>query len=57
MTEDFCLHILRNPYSYSEETTREARLKAADLIESYKSAYLNMRDFAEKSGLNTTCTG
>ena len=27
------LHILRNPYSWTEEDQRQARLKAADLIE------------------------
>lgn len=28
------LHVLRNPYDHSEEVVREARLRAADIIES-----------------------
>ena len=27
------LHLLRNPYGYSDELLREARLQAADMIE------------------------
>jgi hypothetical protein len=34
MDNTLTLHILRNPYGWSEEQIREARLAAADLIES-----------------------
>lgn len=50
------LHILRNPYGWSESDVRWARLEGAKLIEDYKDAYLNMRDFAEENRLNTATT-
>jgi hypothetical protein len=51
--ESNVIHILRNPYGYSNSDVREARLDAAKLIENYKDAYLNMRKFAEDNGLDT----
>lgn len=33
MTTQLILHILRNPYGWSEENQREARLAAADVFE------------------------
>jgi hypothetical protein len=55
--ESKCLHRLRNPYGYSEDEMRWARLAAADLIEHYKDAYGNMKAWAEENGLDTTCYG
>lgn len=53
MTENDALHIVRNPWGHSEQQKRLAALTCADLAEGYKSAYLNMKEFAEASGLNT----
>lgn len=47
------LHILRNPYGRSSEEIRQAQLAACDEIESLQDAYLNMRDWAEKNGVDT----
>jgi len=33
MTTNKILHIIRNPYGWSEEEVRQARIAAADLIE------------------------
>ena len=33
MTKNEILHILRNPYGWTEDEVRRARLEAADLIE------------------------
>ncbi len=57
MTRDDCIHILRNPYGYSTAIQREARLFACDEIERLENSYANMRDWAEKNGLDTICTG
>lgn len=54
MNEETIIHILRNPHGYNDNDQREAMLKAADKIEDYKDAYLNMRQFAEDNGLDTT---
>ena len=53
MTRNEAIHILRNPHGYSEERIREARLKACDEIEALEEAYNNMRDWAEKNGVDT----
>ena len=57
------LHILRNPYGYSEDIVRQARLDAADRIEWLErelaratDAYENMRTFAQDNGLDTATT-
>jgi hypothetical protein len=55
MSVNMILHILRNPYGYSEKEQKQARLAAADKIEEFQDAYLNMRKFAEDNGLDTTC--
>ena len=57
MTEHTALHICRSPYGHTAAERREARLKVCELMESYKDAYLNMRQFAEDSGLDTTTYG
>jgi hypothetical protein len=51
--DDFALHVVRNPYGWSEETIRSCRLYVCDKLESYKDAYINLRDFAEENGLDT----
>jgi hypothetical protein len=48
------LHVLRNPFGFSSDEVRSVRLKAAELIERYRDAYTNMREFAEANGLDTT---
>jgi len=53
MTESKSLSICRNPHGFSEDEVREARLTVCDKMESYKNAYLNMREFAESKGLDT----
>ena len=57
MTEEKALHIVRNPYGFSEDEIREARLYVCDKMESYKDAYLNMREFAESKGIDTRAYG
>lgn len=57
MTREECIHILRNPYGHSQEKRREAALKACDEIEALEDAYKNMRDWAEKNGLDTVSHG
>lgn len=54
------LHVIRNPDGFSVKEVRLARLDAANEIERLivahedaTAAYLNMREFAEESGLNT----
>lgn len=51
------LHVLRNPYGKSGSDVKNARLYAAKLIEQFREAYLNMREFAEASGLDTATRG
>lgn len=48
------LHVLRNPHGFSNDEVRVARRNGADLIEQYRSAYENMRQFAESNGLDVT---
>lgn len=55
MTEHEALHICRNPYGHPQHKLREACLTVCDRLESWKGAYLNMRQFAEDSGLDTVC--
>jgi hypothetical protein len=55
MTRDFCLHILRNSWGYTQEEIKEAQLFACDEIEHLEKAYLNMRDWAEQNGVDTVC--
>ena len=57
ITEDFALHVCRNPYGWDEPTVRECRLYICDKVESYKDAYLNMKEFAEDNGLDTMVRG
>lgn len=57
MTEHEALAITRNPYGFSEEKQREARLLICDKMETYKEAYLNMREYAESQGLDTRAYG
>jgi hypothetical protein len=47
------LHILRNPYGHSQDEIRQAQLDAAQKIEDGLEAYWNMRDWAEKNGVDT----
>lgn len=54
MTEQQVIHILRNPHGWSDDDIRTARLEAARIIEKYKDAYQNMRDFAKYNGLDVT---
>ena len=46
------IHILRNPYGYHTEKLRIVALAAATEIERWKDAFENMRDWAEKNGLD-----
>ena len=57
MTEQKVIHILRNPYAHSEDEIITAGREAASLIEKYKDAYINMREFAESNGLDTVTHG
>jgi len=50
------IHILRSPYGFSDGEVRSAGLVAATMVENYKAAYINMRQFAEENGLNTVAT-
>ena len=54
MLTDLLLHRLRNSYGQSNDELREIRLIAAKKIEELQDAYLNMRDWAEKNGVDTT---
>lgn len=56
MTRKEAIHILHNPYGHSRERQREARLKACEEIEALEEAYNNMRDWAEKNGVDTVAT-
>lgn len=47
------LHVLRNPHGYEGDFLRKIHIEAADRIEQLEEAYINMRDFAEKNGLDT----
>lgn len=51
------LNILRNPYGHTLDEIKKAQLNACSEYESMKQAYLNMREFAEENGLNTTADG
>jgi hypothetical protein len=53
MTRAECIHILRNPYGHKPEEIRRAQLQACEEIEALEKAYDNMRDWAEKNGVNT----
>lgn len=55
MTRADCIHILRNPYGYSQATQREAALLACDEIERLEDSYLNMKKWAEANGIDTIC--
>jgi hypothetical protein len=48
MNKGTAIHILRNPYGYSQEEIREAQLFACDEIERLEEAYTNMREWAKK---------
>ena len=52
MKTNTILNILRNPYGRSEEEKRNARLEAANEIESWIDAYNNMKEWAIKNGLD-----
>jgi len=52
MKTDEILHILRNPYGWNDTEIRQVALDAADEIERWKDAFENMRDWAEKNGLD-----
>ena len=49
------LHILRNPCGFSKEEIKYAQLEACDWIDRLQDNYTNMRDWAEKNGVDTTC--
>ncbi len=51
---DEILHVLRNPYGYTETQIREVMFDAADEIERWKGAFENMRDWAIENGLDVT---
>lgn len=53
MKEEEIIQALRSSKTTGEELWA-MRLKIAELIERYKDAYLNMREFAESKGLDTT---
>lgn len=55
MTRAECIHILRNPWGHSAEEIKRAQIKACDEIEHLEQAYNNMRDWAEKNGVDTVC--
>lgn len=57
MTEQEALHIVRNPWGHSDQEQRRAALKIAILVERYRNAYENLREFAEQNGLDTTTYG
>lgn len=48
------LHILRNPWGWSEEDKRKARLAAADEIERWELWSRNILKWAEDHGLDIT---
>ena len=56
MTRAACIHILRNPYGHSSDDIRSAQLKACEEIEALENAYNNMRDWAEKNGVDTVAS-
>ena len=49
------IHILRNPFGWSNEEQKRAAWDACKAIERLDAAYENMRQFAEANGLDTTC--
>lgn len=56
------LHIARNPFGYSEHEYKQAVLEVCEYAERYRTAHLNMRDWAESNGVdvyarNTPDTG
>ncbi len=51
METNHILHILRNPYGKECAEIRLAALAAANEIEKWRDAFVNMRDWAEKCGL------
>ena len=51
---DEIIAALRNAYDQTPEQMRDIRLRAADEIEKWQDAYLNMKTFAEDNGLDTT---
>lgn len=53
MNRQECIHILRNPFGYDAVRIKEAQLQACFEIEALEEAYNNMRDWAEKNGVNT----
>ena len=55
MNEDRAMRVCRDPYGHAPGTIKEARHVVCRRLEAYRDAYQNMRDFAEESGLDTTC--
>lgn len=53
----FAIHVLRNPYGWDDDAVRACRIFACDKLESYGDALINLREFAEESGLNTAARG
>ena len=53
MTRDECLDILRNPFMHSAQRRREAEIQACLEIKGLEDAYNNMRDWAQKNGVDT----
>lgn len=54
MDEKTAVHICRNPHGHSIDEQREASNTVCDRLESTRESYLNMREFAEDNGLDTT---
>ena len=54
---NFAIHVLRNPYGWDDKTVRACRLFACDKLESYRDVLINLREFAEENGLDTTVCG
>jgi len=55
--DDFALHVCRNPYGWGDETMRKCRLYVCEMMERYKEAAINYREFAEENGLDTMIWG
>lgn len=51
------LHILRNPWGYSHEELKKARLQAADELEYWKKWAEDMLKWCEDNGLDITTRG
>jgi hypothetical protein len=47
---------LRNPYGFSDDDVKQARLDASTMLEDFYDAYENLRAYANANGLNTTAT-